>query len=774
MNALVPAHQSPLIVRQEYFSARELAALAADRGIDSFPATERGVQLLAKSAGWDGSAWSRKRAGRGGGMEYHFSLMPDALRNALEAAVVKGQLAQVHADQVEADRRRAKALAQQGLGAHARQVMEARAEVLTSIEGFGIAQGQTRAWAIGQFLQAQAAAADRQEIEARRASGQILTEREVASLAKPLVLEAAAGFGLKAKTLLAANDRKTGKVSVSRATIYDWFKRRDEDGVVALAPAATKTVEDVPAAFATFLRFYALPSKPTVTDAYGEYLKDHAAAGRNEPPMTLDQVRYVLRNRLNNIEKNVGREGLLTLRSRLAYVTRTTEGMWPTTVYTADGKTFDAEVTDPVTGLPIRPEITTILDIVTRKVVGLSLARSENQRAVAEALRNACVACGIPAIFYTDRGPGYRNEAMDAEVSGLMGRLGITKSHAAPYGSQAKGRIERPNATIWDTLAKRLPTYIGADMDKEAGQKIHKLTRREIKEFGQSRHLPSWAEFVKLCDDMIAEYNAKPHRGLPKFQDPKTGKTRHMSPNEAWETHVKAGFEPVLVDQDEADDLFRPYEIRVARRGEVQWNNNKFFHPALEAYHEEKVMVGYDYAHADKVWVREFDLESGQPGKLICVAEFGGNSERYFPVSFEQKAIEERAKGRLRRIDAKRDAIEAERDAMLTLEHMPSAPLPEFKPTPAEVIKAEPAPATIQVLPRRRTFASDEELALWALAHPGEASPNQISVLSDCLNRPAAREVFRLAGIDLEALRGLVRAAKELTNQSETTGMRRA
>jgi putative transposase len=477
---------------------------------------------------------------------------------------------------------------------------------------------------------------------------------------------------------------------------------------------------------------------------------------------------------MNNIEKNVGREGLLTLRSRLAYVTRTTEGMWPTTVYTADGKTFDAEIADPQTNLPIRPEITTILDIVTRKAVGISLARSENQRAVAEALRNACVAWGIPAIFYTDRGPGYRNAAMDADVSGLMGRLGITKSHAAPYGSQAKGRIERPNATIWDTLAKRLPTYMGADMDKEAAQKIHKLTRSEIKEFGQSRHLPTWAEFVRLCEDMIAEYNAEPHRSLPKFQDPKTGKTRHMSPNEAWDAHVKAGFEPVMVDKDEADDLFRPYEIRTARRGEVQWNNNKFFHQALEAYHEEKVMVGYDYHQAEKVWVREFDLDSGQPGRLICVAEFGGNSERYFPVSFEQKAVEDRAKGRLRRNDVKRDAIEAERDAMLAIEHMPAAPLPDFAVSAAKIIREVPAVAPVQALPRRRSFASDEELALWALAHPGEASPNQISVLAGCLNRPAAREVFRLAGIDLDALRGLVRAAKEQTNQSETTGMRRA
>ncbi|MFD2842003.1 Mu transposase C-terminal domain-containing protein [Paracoccus cavernae] len=318
--------------------------------------------------------------------------------------------------------------------------------------------------------------------------------------------------------------------------------------------------------------------------------------------------------------------------------------MWPTTIYTADGKTFDAEIADPVTKRAIRPEITTVLDVVTRKIVGIALSRSENQKAVAEALRNSCCGSGIPAVFYVDRGPGYRNKAMDADVGGLMGRLGITKMHAAPYDSQAKGRIERPNATVWDTLAKRLPTYIGKDRDKEAGDKVHKITRKQLKEFGESRLLPSWEDFVRLCEAMVAEYNDLPHRGLPKFQDPDTGKTRHMTPNECWAAHVSNGFEAVEVDPGEADDLFRPYEIRTARRAQVQWNGNFYFDQDLEAYHEEKVMVGYDYHQADKVWVREFDAESGQPGRLICVARFGGNSERYIPLSYEQKSIEDRAK----------------------------------------------------------------------------------------------------------------------------------
>lgn len=752
----------------EYFTAAELAQIAKDRGLKGFPGTERNFRRLAEREGWNDlpARVSRQRAGKSGGrpaMEYHLSILPTALQQVLAGRAMKARMVQRVVAEGEADRRKLAALKASQVSASARMVMEARAEILTSIEGYAAANSQTRAWSIARFLEAQDAWSDRQEIEARRDGGEILTEREAISLTRRLVLTADDGFHLDPARLAQANDRKKA-AGISERTLRRWFKARDERSAVALAPVPPRDPQPIPESFFDFLKFYAKPGKPDITDAHGQYLKEAASPGLHRMPLTLHQVKYILKNRMNNIERHVGREGLLTLRSRMAYVTRTTEDMWPTTIYSADGKTFDAEIADPVTKRPIRPEITTVIDVVTRKIVGISLARSENQRSVAEALRNACCWNGIPAIFYVDRGPGYRNEAMDADVGGLMGRLGITKSHAAPYGSQAKGRIEVVNKTVWNTLAKRLPTYIGADMDKEAGQKVHKLTRRELKEFGAARHLPSWEEFARLCMEMVAEYNDKPHSSLPEFRDPETGKTRYMSPNECWAAHVADGFEPITVDAEEADDLFRPYEIRTARRAQVNWGTNQYFHEALEAYHEEKVMVGYDYHQADKVWVREYDLESGQPGRLICVARFGGNSERYFPKSYEQDAIEKRAKGRLRRIDDKRAAIEAERDGMLQIEQqiqqpadfIDIAPAPMVEPLPVEA----PARASAQVAPpRRRGFASDEELAAWALENPGELSPSQISVLQRCLSRPIARENLRANGIDTEALRNLLRAA---------------
>ncbi|QOL80436.1 Mu transposase C-terminal domain-containing protein [Pseudooceanicola spongiae] len=752
---------SSALKSQEFFSAEEMAELSKESRVQNFPHTGRRARAYAQREGWDqlGSDLCRKRPGRGGGVEYHYSLMPKALRMALEARSIRNMLKSRHKDAVEADQLQMQSIKATSLSARARAVMEARAEVLASIDGFAASKAEYRSFGIRKFLKAQIDYATCQEIEARRNAGEILTAQEAQKLARPPLLTAMDGFQLVPERLATANDRRS-KPEIKRATLYNWFKALDERGVIALAPQPAHKPQPIPPGFAHFLKFYAIGSKPDAPDAWRAYMNT------NPPPelqITLNQVRYILRHKLNNIEKNVGREGLLTLRSRLSYVTRTTEDMWPTTIYSADGKTFDAEIADPVTKRPIRPEITTVIDIVTRKVVGISLSRSETQKAVAEALRRSCVSHGICAIFYVDRGPGYRNQAMDADVSGLMGRLGITKMHAAPYGSQAKGRIERPNATIWDVLAKRLPTYIGKDMDKEAGDRIHKLTRRELKQFGQSAHLPDWETFVRLCDERVAEYNATPHRSLPKFQDPETGRQRHMSPNDAWDAHIASGFEPVPVETDEADDLFRPYEIRTVRRAQVQWNTNTYFHHDLEVHHETKVMVGYDYHQGDKVWVREFDVTTGQPGRLICVAEFMGNAERYVPLSYEQKALETRTNTRLKRNDVKRDAITAERDAEFLLDHAPMVPFadldqPEREPVQQNHLEiavdnsAGPKPA------RRRTFASDEELAAWALDHPDQLSRNQIDLLWECLNSSNARELFRMSGIDTEALRNLLRA----------------
>lgn len=747
---------------QTFFTAAELAEIAKDLGLKSFPMTKRGVNALVSRDGWNDlpASLARQRAGRdgGGGMEYHLSLLPEALQAKIAASRARTSLKARHDLQAERDRRQMAAVVASALSPRRRSVLEARAEVLTSIEGYAVSHGHNRAWGIARFLEAQDAHATRQEIEARRDAGEILTERDVAQLARPLVLTHASGFALSAEVLARANDRGGVGSCISERTLWRWFQSRDAGGVTALAPAPTKEARPIPPGFVGFLRHYAIPSKPTASAALAEYMKQVT-----DPSMalTLKQVRDILGKKLNSIEKNIGREGILTLRSRMAYIQRTTDDMWPTTIYTADGKTFDAEIADPVSNRPMRPEITSVLDVATRKCVGWAISRKENVIAVTEALRRSVSSHGVCAIFYTDRGSGYKNKTFDgqatpdAAVGGLMGRLGIAKMHALPYNSQAKGIIERFNA-YWNDLAKTMPTYIGTDMDKEAGSKVHKVTRREIAEFGQSRILPSWDEFVAQISAWVDAYNDRPHRGLPRFQDPETGKWRHMSPNEAWAAHVSAGFEAVRIQPEDEDDMFRPYEIRMVRRAQVSWNTNDYFHLDLEPYHERRVMVGYDLTQADRVWVREFDEESGLPGRLICVASYAGNQQRYVPLTYQQKAEEGRVKGQLRRIEAKRDAaLDTLRAPLLEVQPVMPAPVLPEAVAPREVIAPEPAVA-LRAAP---AITSDAELAKLVIADPSQLTEGRARLLREALDRRSARELMRISGVDLDALWNLLRSA---------------
>ncbi|XHE13647.1 Mu transposase C-terminal domain-containing protein [Agrobacterium deltaense] len=703
-----------------YLTALEIAEAGVRLKLKAMPHSKRGVQDFIDREGWAASPLCRKRAKVGGGMEYHISLLPEALQAALhgernrELVLVSQEAKKSH----EIARR--EKLSTANLTARQRDVMNARSAILSAIDMHQISNGMSQRQAIQSFL------ADPAAIQIMEAMVRV------------------------------ANDR-TNKASVSRATLYDWFKLRDTVGVGALAPLPTKAKQDIPSWFWQFLRFYAQPQKPCLTDALEKF---KTALPAHIMPPNYDQIRRLMA-RLGNVEKHRGREGSLTLKSRMAYTLRSTDDLLPGCVYTADGKTFDAEIAHPIHGQPFRPEITSIVDVATRRCVGFSFGLAENTIGVVDALRYACEQNGICAIFYVDRGPGFKNDVLDNQLTGVTERLGITKLHSLPQNSQARGIIERFNGSVWNPLAKEFETYIGEDMDRQARQRSFKATRKDIKEFGVSSRLPSWQEFLTACVNAVASYNAKPHSSLP-------GK---MSPDQYWEYHVSTGFEIVPVLEHEKNDLFRPYVRRKVSRSMVEWLTNTYFNLALEEFHGEYVLIGYDIHDASKVWVREIDRKSGEElmGRLICVAIFAGNQERYIPLTMERAAMEKRANARARRLKDHLAEVEAELSpgAFIDASIQTFMPIIDHEPEPmpagpvlvtsdGETVTAATGAAETT---RRQTFATDEALAAWALENPEKLTVNQVGVLRRCLQRQTTIDLFRMSGIDVDQLLHIIRAA---------------
>lgn len=448
-------------------------------------------------------------------------------------------------------------------------------------------------------------------------------------------------------TIANARAGKEGKRTLSRRSIYRWLQD-SEGGVATLAPKACEKIE-IPAWAPHLMSLYAQPQKPTL--AYCLEVLSKIIPNNIEVPSYSAANRFI--KKMNNVEAQKGRMGPRELKTIKSFVRRDTSQMWPADAYTADGHTFDAEVAHPAHSKAFRPEITTVLDIATRRAMGWSAGLAESTWGVVDALRHAVMQGGIPSIFYVDNGSGFKNAAMSNEVTGFMARLSITLTHSLPYSSQARGIEERSHQTIWVKGAKQLPTYMGASMDPEAKQRAYKLTRGDVKATGKSSYLMPWSTFLEWCQAQIDEYNNRPHRGLPKIYD-ENGTKRHQTPNEAWAAAVAEGFKPVMIEAAEADDLFRPYKEAVTRRGEITLFTNTYFSHDLEAYHGETVRVGYDIHDASRVWVRN------QSGQLICVAEFEANKRSYFPHSFIEQAAEKRAKGRIARAQVKIEEAEQE------------------------------------------------------------------------------------------------------------------
>lgn len=700
-------------------TALELASTCQERGV-ALPHTQQSMKRMLARHGFDVAPYARIRSSAGGrpALEYDWQNIPvliDLKMKERSIALRKTDLAEKETGRAVAVQRQPVELSQ--LNARQRSVMDARAAILHAIDAYRLAEGLTQAQAIAAYI------------------------------------ERIDTFTGAARDVAMASASKRGTMKISARTIERWFKMRRVDGVGGLAPARTKTISDIPTWFWDFVRWYAQPQKPCITEAIADYRKSGKAVS---PFPSYDQIRRLI-GKLGNVEKHRGREGSLTLKSRMAYVMRSTADLLPTCVFTADGKTFDAEVQNPFSGKAFKPEITSIVDVATRKCVGWSVGLAENQLGTTDALRYACEQHGIPAIFYVDNGSGFKNRLLEDDLTGLHGRLGITPHHSLPHSSQARGIIERFNGSVWNPLSEKFDSYMGAKMDRQAKMLNFKVTRKDLKEFGTSRKLPTWEEFIAACQDAVDDYNSTGHSSLPG----------RMSPNEFWAYHVEQGFEPVTITGDQGTDEFRPYFKRRVRRCLIELQTNKYFAIELTEFDGDDVLVGMDVHDASKVWVRKIDTtdEGEKRGRLICIATFGGNEARYIPLTMQKAALETRNRARVKRLEDKMDVVAAELRPAALLEQTGQRPMKVIGERDEFLVPANDRPAASTIehnavedkRPVKRGFASDAELAQWAITNPEELSEGQRSVLQECLRSRTDRELLELEGVDLDQLKAVIR-----------------
>ncbi len=428
-----------------------------------------------------------------------------------------------------------------------------------------------------------------------------------------------------------AKNSSKGKHLVNRATLYRWFELRTISAA-ALAPKPRRGKAHhtwLP----MLLKLYQVPQKPSIS----ECIRDWSDYYPNTSAPTLRTAQRQIAQLPSEIV-NYGRMGKNALRSVQPFVRRTFDGLWPMDVVTVDGHLFKAYVRHPLTGRRFRPELTTYMDIATRKAVGFSSWIAESQFAIWGALRQMVTnpECGVGALHYSDNG-AYRSEQHRATLS----RIGTSIMFSEAYRAQARGVIERFNSSVWIPLAKKLPLYCGDDMDPQA-------FRRALKKADESGDgLPGWQDFVAGCQLALEKYNDRSHRSLGG-----------RSPNQAWAQAITEGWKPTLLGQDDLHDLM-PSEERKVNRGEISLPWGRYFHKDLSLYHGQQVRAAFEPTDGSQIWVSSLN------GELICVAERDANARPYVSESMLEHARARREKGRLDRLERKIDAVREEGAAQI-------------------------------------------------------------------------------------------------------------
>lgn len=708
--------EEPVSALEEFYTTRELAQLL---GI-----TERAVQLRAKREGW----LFVQKGGRGGGKRWGASSTPKETRELIASGLLRQQYATQEADSCAI----AGTIYSATLGTGPAPVQHIDFTPAPSAAPlFPGASDRERAVATARL-------AFVREIE--RMSGVIGKEGAIRHLADSSRLGSLPSILME--QISTATACKRGGV-LTRRTLYRWMADYAERGEAGLLPSQSKTVP-IPSWFDDFLRHYQKPQHPSIALAYSDFCRELAARGEGNPP-SIHAVRRLLA-KMNAPEREAGRatgNALLKLRP---YQRRNTSELWPGDVYTADGTTFDAEVLHPGNGQPFKPEVTAVLDVATRRCVGLSIALAESRFTVLDALRMACCFGGIPALFYSDGGPGYLNRLLLDDRTGMFQRLGIEPCRAIPGRPQGKGLMERGVKALWVRAAQGLESYTGALMDGDAAHRNFKRSRAALK-VGKRAVLPTWDEFKKHVLARVEEYNSSPHKGLPRYRD-SLGRMRHYSPDEFWRSFEARGFTPVRVPEGMDSELFMPGERRKCRNGWVLFQNGNYFAPELADYHDAFVEVRYDIWDSSRVWCWTLD------GQRICEAALEGNTRPYFQPSQVEAAREKRAKAQVGRINNKLQRVAP--GAEIILPESDATPALDVADSTRPCIDLNPAPdaAPVEAEPeeqRPALFASQFERFRWLRRHPEQQTEADAAFITSYRKGEEyadMRELLEIEGID--------------------------
>lgn len=547
---------------REWWTAAELAEAA----LPDLPASRQGVELTIKRQGWrQAPGAARRRKSRGGGWEYHWTLLPSRAQQALlaQAAPAPGAPAPVDRDAL---------------------------------------------WARFDRL------AERTKRKAHRALEAVQTVEalERGGMTRDLAChQVARQFGCSART------------------VWNWLGRiegvRSDDRLPHLAPrhgAAVRgeTSADCSPEFWEVLKAdYLRLEQPSFSACYRRAVR----IAKSEGWITLPErtMRRRLEAEVPETTILLCRQGVEALKRLYPSQIRDRTALHAMEAVNADYHRFDVFVRWPRYEGDneceiIRPQLVAFQDIYSGRIVSWRVDRTPNKVGVSLALGDMIERFGIPEHILLDNGrefankfltgqvpTRYRFKVKDDDIPGILKTLGCEVHWAMPYSGQSKP-IERAFRDFCDDISKD-PRFAGAYTGNRPDAKPENYGNRAI----------PLEDFLAVLAEGIEEHNARPGR--------RGQTTQGRSLLETFEDSYATA--PIRKATEEQRRLWLMGAEGLhanSRNGEIKLMENKYWAPWMHQIAGRRVVARFDPAdlHAG---LHLYGLDSAYIGHAECIEKGG-------------------------------------------------------------------------------------------------------------------------------------------------------
>ncbi|ANK79417.1 MAG: hypothetical protein TEF_00390 [Rhizobiales bacterium NRL2] len=543
---------------KDWWTAAELAEAA----LSGLPTTKSAVIRVAKREGWAdrvtvaGEPLARKRKGRGGGMEYHRSVLPERAQMAL-----------------------------------AKTALAAPADTAAPATPGSTAERVDWSWF-----------ESLPDSRKRKARERLKVLEEIEALKR-------GGMSKNNAVCAVANAHKVGK-----SAVYDWFRLvaglDRADWLPALAPkhtGRTKTAGCDPRAWEFLRADYLRLSKPSFETCYQRLELAAAEHGWDIPAKRTLQRR--LENEIPRPVQVLLREGYDALHRLYPPQERDRSMFHALEAVNADGHKWDVFVRW-YDGSIVRPMMVAIQDLYSGAILGWRFDVSENADSVRLAFGDVFRKYGIPDRVWLDNGRGfaskwitggtpnrYRFKVKPEEPAGVLTALGMEIHWTRPYSGQSKP-IERAFRDLCDSIAKH-PAFEGAYTGNSPAAKPENYGSKAV----------PVETFIETVEQGIRLHNTRPGRN-----------TRVCRRKLSFEEAFRQSYGQSLIRKATPEQLrmcmLAAEKVRADREsGSIRLLGNRYWSEALVEHAGEALTVRFDPDHLhDGITVYRLD------GQMIAEA----------------------------------------------------------------------------------------------------------------------------------------------------------